>query len=385
MNALPFVDINDHELFMREYWQKAPCVFKANLPESAQLAPDELAGIAAEPSSDARLVQTPVKKKKDWRVANGPFCAQDYDILGPTHWTLLVRGVDQYIESAPEIFNQFNFLPAWRREDLMVSFAANKGSVGAHTDFYDVFIIQGEGQRRWRIGEPVAADAELIANIDQKVLAQFDPTHEVILSEGDAIYIPPMVPHEGISIGQSMSYSVGYRAPSLSEAIDQWADIVHDTAQPTQRYSDEGAKPTEKTNRISQSDRFRMVQLLDQAKVNAERILGELMTQPVIVQEQADTSPITMGELSEMLLDPTIEIGPAAHTRMAYYTDEQSMQVFCNGSTHLLANAEESLIDALCSCSALDGPLIAEVTNNNELKALLLEWINKGHWGPYEV
>ena len=384
MQTLPFVDINDHQQFLTEFWQKAPCLLRVNLPADVQLAPDELAGIAAEPTSDARIVQTPVKKKTDWRVATGPFCAQDYDILGPTHWTLLVRGVDQFIATADQLFSQFNFLPAWRREDLMVSFAANKGSVGAHTDFYDVFIVQGEGKRRWRVGSPVSHDAPLVKDVDQKVLARFEPTHEVEMVEGDVLYIPPLVPHEGVSVGQSMSYSVGYRAPSLSEAIDQWADIVHEQAQPINRYSDVDISARTNPYKIDTSDRDRMASLLQQAQIAPERILGELMTQPVIVQEQGEIESINMGELCAMLDDSQVSIGPAAHTRMAYY-EGNTISLFCNGTTYSVDTLSADDARALCESSLLPQSLIDTIKSNQPLRSLLLEFINNGHWGAYEA
>ncbi|MDT1800214.1 cupin domain-containing protein, partial [Salmonella enterica subsp. enterica serovar Oslo] len=43
--------------------------------------------------------------------------------------------------------------PDWRLDDLMISFSVPGGGVGPHIDQYDVFIIQGMGSRRWRVGD----------------------------------------------------------------------------------------------------------------------------------------------------------------------------------------------------------------------------------------
>jgi len=383
MQPLPFVDILDTETFLTKYWQKAPCVLRIEFPNETVLDADELAGIAAEQSADSRLVQTPISGS-DWRVANGPFKAEDYAILGDSHWTLLVRGVDQYIDGAQALFEYFNFLPSWRREDLMVSFAADQGSVGAHTDFYDVFIVQGEGSRYWRLGDIVASDAKIIPNIDQKVLADFNPTLETTLEQGDVLYIPPLVPHEGISIGQSISYSVGYRAPSLSEAIDQMADLVSEEADPAIRYSDTDIEAVKLHSKIDDASVSRLELLISQAKHNTERVLGELMTQPVIATEPPDEQELSRADIAKILATPEYLIGPAPHTRMAFFQAEENTLIFCNGATYQIPRISDTIAHNICSQSQLEAELQALCYNNQTLLGHVQSWINAGHWGVFD-
>jgi len=383
MQQLPFVDINDQETFLARYWQKAPCLLRIDFPEGCKLDANELAGIAAEENADSRLVQTPISGN-DWRVANGPFKAEDYEILGDTHWTLLVRGVDQYIEGAHDLFEFFNFLPSWRREDLMVSFATEHGSVGAHTDFYDVFIVQGEGSRRWQLGAAVASDAAIIPDIDQKVLANFEACFEVTLNEGDVLYIPPLVPHEGISVDQSISYSVGYRAPSLSEAVDQVADIISEDADPAIRYCDSDIQSTELHCKIDNAAVDRLEALLAKANNNAERVLGELMTQPVIATEPPEEQDLSRAEIGRILASPQYMIGPAPHTRMAFFQGPQETLLFCNGTTYRLPTISDTDAQGLCGQSQLDPQLQALCYNNQHLLSHIHSWVNAGHWGVFD-
>jgi 50S ribosomal protein L16 3-hydroxylase len=67
-------------------------------------------------------------------------------------WTVLVQGVDMHDAKAHELLQQFRFVPEARLDDLMISFATDQGGVGPHFDSYDVFLLQAQGKRRWRIG-----------------------------------------------------------------------------------------------------------------------------------------------------------------------------------------------------------------------------------------
>ena len=62
-----------------------------------------------------------------------------------SHWTLLVQAVDHWIPEAAQLLEQFNFIPRWRIDDLMMSYASDGGGVGPHFDNYDVFLVQTSG------------------------------------------------------------------------------------------------------------------------------------------------------------------------------------------------------------------------------------------------
>ena len=89
---------------------------------------------------------------KDWQIEHGPFDEHRYKTLPDRDWTLLVQAVDLWVPEVADILGHFGFLPRWRIDDIMVSYAADGGNVGPHYDNYDVFLLQGEGQRQWSVG-----------------------------------------------------------------------------------------------------------------------------------------------------------------------------------------------------------------------------------------
>src|SRR5690554_2510065 len=215
MNKLRNFDITE---FKRAIWQKKPGVYRQVLPQLDEpLAPDELAGLALEPGVDSPVIWC---DRGQWQLAHGPF--EDYAKLGDSHWTLLVQAVNEHYPPARQLLRYFDWLPDWRIDDLMVSYATSKGGVGPHVDQYDVFIIQGEGRRPWQIGAPGNLET-ITPHPELKQVKSFTPIIDVVLEPGDMIYIPAGFPHDGTSIEPSLSYSVGFRAPSQAELLSALA------------------------------------------------------------------------------------------------------------------------------------------------------------------
>lgn len=197
--------------FLKIHWQKKPLLIRQAFPDFKDLlSPDQLAGLAMESGCKARLVFE--KGRKPWRVLHGPFEEKVLTSLPKTHWSLLVSRVNEYLDSAASMLECFNFIPRWRTDDLMVSFAPPQGTVGPHVDSYDVFLIQGMGRRSWQINPE--SDGAIIQGADLRVLKNFTPTDEWILEPGDMLYLPPGVAHYGRALEDCMTYSVGFRAPS---------------------------------------------------------------------------------------------------------------------------------------------------------------------------
>ncbi|MBD8182755.1 MULTISPECIES: ribosomal protein uL16 3-hydroxylase [Pantoea] len=226
------LDINWPD-FIQRYWQKRPVVLKRGFKNFVDpLSPDELAGLAMENEVDSRLVSHQDGK---WQVSHGPF--ESYDHLGENNWSLLVQAVNHWHEPSAALMRPFRFLPDWRVDDLMVSFAVPGGGVGPHFDQYDVFIIQGAGRRRWRVGEKVP----LKQHCPHPDLLQVEPFDAIIDEEmepGDILYIPPGFPHEGYSLENALNYSVGFRAPSGRELISGFADYALANELGSLRFSD---------------------------------------------------------------------------------------------------------------------------------------------------
>ena len=111
-----------------------------------------------------------------WKMEKGPLPETRYESLPQSHWTLLVQAVDQHVPACATLLSRFDFLPQWRIDDLMISYAADEGSVGPHFDYYDVFLIQGMGKREWRLGQTCDEDTPLQPGQPLKLLTTFEET-----------------------------------------------------------------------------------------------------------------------------------------------------------------------------------------------------------------
>lgn len=258
--------------FLRDYWQKRPLLIRGAFDGFRNpLAPEDLAGLACEELALSRIVihqplsssprpgdgRKPGKEKADrWILRNGPFAERDFATLPKTHWTLLVQDVDKWDADVAALLPHFSFLPSWRVDDVMISYAEDGGSVGAHVDQYDVFLLQGLGRRRWQIDTrtprenprvPVPASRfkadDFRDDTELKLLRRFEPTHEWILEPGDLLYLPPGVPHHGVALGPCMTYSIGMRAPSQSELLVDFAETLAEGLPEDARLSDPDLAP----------------------------------------------------------------------------------------------------------------------------------------------
>jgi 50S ribosomal protein L16 3-hydroxylase len=207
------------------------------------LSPEELAGLACEADVESRLV---VERgaRSPWELRRGPFTAGDFGALPAEGWTLLVQDVDKHLPELAWILSAFDFLPAWRRDDLMVSYAPEGGSVGPHVDGYDVFLLQGLGRRRWELD---AAPAELswVPGTELAVLRDFHARQQFELEPGDALYLPPGAAHHGVALEPCMTFSIGFRAPSAQELAAAWAEFVAERMPTDARYADPDLEPSE--------------------------------------------------------------------------------------------------------------------------------------------
>ena len=219
--------------FLADYWQKKPLLIKQAIPNfTGLLTPDELAGLACEDDVQARIVEF---KKGKWSAKQGPFDEDDFAKLPekttPNHnWTLLVQSVNHFLPEAAELLQQFDFIPHARLDDLMVSYAPGGGGVGPHFDSYDVFLLQGQGKRLWRISEQT--DLTLVDGAPLRILKQFDTAQEWLLEAGDMLYLPPHLAHWGIAVTDGaedcMTYSIGFRAPKNQELATEFLGFMQD-------------------------------------------------------------------------------------------------------------------------------------------------------------
>ena len=219
--------------FLAEYWQKKPLLIKNAIPNfEGLLSPEELAGLACEDDVQSRIVEY-IKGK--WHAHHGPFDDDDFAKLPDQpskehNWTLLVQSVNHYLPEASSLLQQFNFIPHARLDDLMVSYAPDGGGVGPHFDSYDVFLLQGQGKRLWRIS--AQSDLTLVEGAPLRILKNFDTVQEWLLEAGDMLYLPPHLAHWGIAVSDNgkdcMTYSIGFRAPKNQELATEFLGFLQD-------------------------------------------------------------------------------------------------------------------------------------------------------------
>lgn len=231
------------EAFLHDYWQKRPLLIRQAFPDfTLPLQPDDLGGLGCEDTALSRLIEYH-RADDRWTVHTGPLDEALFARLPDRDWTLLVQDVDKWDADVAALLEHFRFLPAWRIDDVMISYAEDGGGVGAHVDQYDVFLLQGMGRRRWSIDATANPPTAFRAGLELKLLQTFQPSHEWTLEPGDMLYLPPGVPHDGVADGACMTFSVGMRAPSRSELLLDFVEHIAERLPDEERYADPDLAP----------------------------------------------------------------------------------------------------------------------------------------------
>ena len=360
--------------FLRDYWQRRPLLIRGAFPDlECPLDPDELAGLACEEGVEARLVEEH-GADGPWQVSHGPFDEATFSRLPERDWTLLVQAVDHYVPEVAELLEHFDFLPRWRLDDIMISYAPPGGSVGPHVDQYDVFLLQGSGQRRWQLGGKVADDAPILDGIDLRILERFDvaPGDDWILEPGDMLYLPPAWAHHGVSESDDcMTLSVGFRAPSVDEAITSFADYLGEQLPASLRYSDAGMAtpddPAELDDAAISRMRTLILDTLDDP-VQLAQWFGRVMTQPKYVDQLVPNEEPTEIEDLVAALQEGEELARSPGSRFAWRTDGDRTTLFVDGDG---VDCPPPLARALADGTPLDADLLKHEGAADLLVALL--------------
>ena len=228
------------EHFLLEYWQRKPLLIRGAFAElPCPITPEDLAGLSCEEYALSRIVIHDNARDR-WTLESGPFDESRFATLPKRDWTLLVQDVDKWDADVGSLLDTFAFLPSWRIDDIMVSYAVDGGSVGAHVDQYDVFLLQAQGSRRWKIDTSKSPSTAFRDDVELRLLSEFNPDHEWLLERGDMLYLPPGVPHHGIAEGDCLTFSIGMRAPAVSELIVDFAESLAEAMPEELRYRDAG-------------------------------------------------------------------------------------------------------------------------------------------------
>lgn len=265
----------DAKIFLSEYWQKKPLVIRQALPGFINpLSADELAGLAMDEDIESRMVFETPKKAPAWQLKRGPFVESDFTKLPKTHWTLLVQAVDQVIPEVACLLDHFNFIPQWRVDDVMISYAVEHGSVGPHYDNYDVFLYQASGQRKWSLTTKDCNTTNALNDVDLRIMATFEVEEEHILQPGDMLYLPPHVGHHGISLDDDcITYSFGYRSYQGQELWDSLGDYLSEQHTATPLYTDPNWATIKATSALPR-----------EAWLNAKHVLKQVLEDDTLLQ-----------------------------------------------------------------------------------------------------
>jgi len=363
--------------FMQLHWQRAPLLVRQALPGvQPPLTRAELFKLAEGEEVESRLVTRRGRGAGEvWQLERGPLARRRLPPLKQTDWTVLVQGLDLHLPNAQAMLAQFRFIPQARLDDLMISWAAEGGGVGPHFDSYDVFLIQVQGQRRWRIGR--MADARLRPDLPVKIIENFQPEQEWVLSPGDMLYLPPGWAHDGDAVGgECMTCSVGFRSPSQSElareTLLRLADAVEDEGDAGVRpvvYSDAGQAATAEPGRIP-ADLVRFAseglrRVMEEAGA-LERALGEYLSEP---------KPTVSFDFGEPL---PAACGVALDARSCMLYDEQ--HVFMNGDSWHAAGDDALVLRRLADARQLDAVDLKSASA--AVRGLLEQWCDDGWIHP---
>lgn len=360
--------------FMQHYWQRKPLLVRQAITSFCPpVKPDDLFQLATQEGIESRLIQA---EAQSWSMKKGPFTKRQIPSKKNPKWTLLVQGVDLYSEEAHDLLQQFSFVPQARLDDLMISFATDAGGVGPHFDSYDVFLLQAQGQRRWRIG--AQKNLDLQEGVPLKILKNFEPEYDWVLEPGDMLYLPPQYAHDGIAIGECMTYSIGFRVPSqkelaqavLEKVVEELYEEDEDAASAPILYADAGQKAVSDSGRIPAELQQFAINAVEKALKKGhviEQALGEYLTElkpNVFFQDGDDEPPALYADEKIVRLNKK--------TRMMY----DAHFIFINGESYRCEGSDAKILQALA-----DNRQIAQ-TQFQSLSAdaqdIFLDWQSQG-------
>ena len=351
--------------FMRKHWHKKPLLVRQAIPGfKAPIPRARLLAMAGEDGVESRLIQQ--QADGGWSLKHGPLSRRSLPALTQPGWTALVQGVDLHNAEVHQLLQQFRFVPEARLDDLMISFATDKGGVGAHFDSYDVFLLQAHGKRRWRIGRQ--KDFSLQPDVPLKILTNFEPEEEFVLEPGDMLYLPPKWAHDGVAEGECMTYSIGFRSPDRSELgrelLLRMSDEPDEPESPV-IYKDPKQEAVSNPGEIPAGMYDFAREALQKAMAEPlalERALGEYLTEPKanVWFEHGDAN----GMFESVVLD--------RRTRMMY----DAKHIFINGESYLAGGRDATLMRKLADTRGLSRKDLA--TASDDALELLSSWLDDG-------
>lgn len=370
--------------FLGEYWQRKPLLIRQAFPGYVfPVDEHDLAGLALEPDVESRLIFEQ-QKGRPWQLERGPFKESRLSRLPDHGWTLLVQGLDHWVPEMADLLDEFRFLPGWRLDDIMASFAPPGGSVGPHYDHYDVFLIQAKGRRRWLVGPPCDEASPRVAGTPLRILDGFPVEQEWVLEPGDMLYLPPAFAHHGIALEDCITLSVGFRAPTTQELLGsllgEWAEDAEGPALPR----DYAAlnKPSGYLDPALREDVRNLIQqrLSDDTRLNDW--LGRFLTAPkseAVVVPDDSFATWTPEALREALAEGSLTLRWNEGSRFLFSDGpSRSQTLFVDGVSHVLPGTLADFLRTLCQSNRPSPDALKAALNVDAVPTLLLELLQSG-------
>ena len=361
----------DNATFLREYWQRKPLLVRQAFPDfDNPLSPDELAGLACEEDIPSRLITEHSDSR--WAVEHGPFSEERLSSLPTGGWSLLVTDIEKHLPEFIAYVQAFRFIPDWRIDDLMISYAPTGASVGAHTDQYDVFLLQTSGHREWQIGDTPLENPELIPALDLKILRHFTPAQILTLGPGDMLYLPPGIAHHGISLDNDcMTWSFGFRAPSLGAMIVDYARFLADTMDKDPLYRDPGLLPQDNPGEITRHAQKDLFAMFKDKFVTDERLfgrwVGRFLTETATPWYADTASDDASSDLLAELQDGQ-PLSRSTEARLAYITGDDHCRLYANGQSF---SCSHELVQTLCAAYRYSADKLLALYQDSDNRSLL--------------
>ena len=339
------------EQFLQNYWQQKPLLFRQAFKHfQSPISADELAGFACEEDVESRLIR--FQPPHSWSLQQGPFDEDDFAALPDNDWTLLVQDMDKHMPALAEILDYFDFVSDWRLDDLMVSFAVKGGSVGPHTDSYDVFLLQAMGHREWSISAEAMPDVDCLAGSDLKVSADVEVSERWILEPGDMLYLPPHYAHHGIALDDCMTFSVGFRSPDELEIMDAMLEEMYQREGVSQHYMDASRPLSQQRFAMSDHD-ITAIKAFFQARLDSQSELFStavcrLLTRSKAVLEVHAQNWLTEEGQGSASASPDQQLRRNPYLRALWHIVSDEIQLYIAGEAyHLPLQAQEMLASVL--------------------------------------
>ena len=369
MYPIQFPGDLDQAAFLKEYWQQKPLYMPQAWPDFDNPLPaEELAGLALEEAFPSRIVERHSPDK--WTVRQGPFSENDFAALEDKHWSLLITDIEKHLPDFMQYVQPFRFIPDWRFDDFMISYAPPGGSVGPHVDDYDVFLIQARGQRSWELEGEFRAlptpEEELISGTDLRLIKNFKTRESYLCQEGDILYLPPRLGHHGIARTECMTWSMGFKAPCFNDMLIDYLEEFENSNQ-NKRYTDPGLEFQQDPGEITGQQIGQLKAWFTQQFNEDDDTFARWAARYLSGEAVNDEGPFEM----EPLEGNTVNVEPNPFVRFDF--------IRLKGKTYLYVAGEEFEISlALAKKVTSKNQMNLSLTSERD-KKLILNLLRKGH------